>query len=218
VQVDETGFYERGKRHWLQVAGTQQPTYYTGHAQRGGKALAASAGFLSVIGILPVFTGTAVHDAWAAYKQYGCQSALCNAHHLRELKGVEERDGQPWAAALASLLREIKLTVEQGHPSPLSHIELEDFEARYEELIQQGLQANPALAVKTKVRPKEVPVVRPKEVPVVQKISGCFRGEGARYFCRIRGYISTIRKQNINVLEALTSVFRGQPLMPDLQS
>jgi hypothetical protein len=61
-------------------------------------------------------------------------------------------------------------------------------------------------------------VQRPKEVPVVQKTSGCFRGEGARYFCRIRGYISTIRKQNINVLEALTSAFRGQPLMPDLQS
>ncbi len=53
---------------------------------------------------------------------------------------------------------------------------------------------------------------------VQQKISGSFRGEGARYFCRIRGYISTLRKQGVNVLEALESVFRGQPVMPKLES
>lgn len=51
-----------------------------------------------------------------------------------------------------------------------------------------------------------------------QKISGCFRSDdGARQFCRIRGYISTLRKQNLTVLDALTSVFLGCPVMPTLQ-
>ena len=51
-----------------------------------------------------------------------------------------------------------------------------------------------------------------------QKISGGFRSiQGARMFCRIRGYISTLRKQGINVLDALRRVFAGNPIFPDLQ-
>jgi transposase len=52
---------------------------------------------------------------------------------------------------------------------------------------------------------------------VQQKVSGCFRSqEGARAFCGIRGYISTLRKQGIHVLSALEQVFRGAPVIPSL--
>lgn len=52
---------------------------------------------------------------------------------------------------------------------------------------------------------------------VQQKISGCFRSwDGAQQFCRLRSYISTIRKQGLNVWEALGSIFEGDPLMPQL--
>lgn len=51
-----------------------------------------------------------------------------------------------------------------------------------------------------------------------QKISGSFRSlEGAQMFCRIRGYISTLRKQGINVLDALKLVFMEDPVFPALQ-
>lgn len=48
-------------------------------------------------------------------------------------------------------------------------------------------------------------------VKVKLKISGAFRTqEGAEQFARIRGFISTLRKQNLNLLQSLTQVTRGQ--------
>lgn len=50
-------------------------------------------------------------------------------------------------------------------------------------------------------------------VKLQQKIGGCFRSEqGAQQFCRIRGYISTMRKQDRGVLHALDKACRGAPL------
>jgi transposase len=50
-----------------------------------------------------------------------------------------------------------------------------------------------------------------------QKISGCFRSaDGAAAFCRIRAYISTLRKQDLPILAALRATLDGVPLMPAL--
>lgn len=52
-------------------------------------------------------------------------------------------------------------------------------------------------------------------VKVKQKISGSFRTlNGAEIFCAIRSYISTARKQGINVLDALEDAFSGNPFLP----
>jgi transposase len=56
-------------------------------------------------------------------------------------------------------------------------------------------------------------------IKVQQKVSGCFRStDGADHFCRIRGYISTLRKQGSGILSALRSVFMGNPIYPCLDT
>ena len=52
-------------------------------------------------------------------------------------------------------------------------------------------------------------------VKVKQKVSGGFRTlEGAKRFSRIRGYISTARKNSKNVFEAIREAFDGNPFIP----
>jgi len=49
---------------------------------------------------------------------------------------------------------------------------------------------------------------------VQQKISGTFRTkQGAIDFVRLRGYISTMRKQDQPILEAVQALVRGQPIL-----
>src|SRR5438477_5632377 len=49
-------------------------------------------------------------------------------------------------------------------------------------------------------------------VKVQQKIAGTFRSEdGATAFCRLRSYLSTMRKQGHGMLAALAAVFVGKP-------
>jgi transposase len=50
-----------------------------------------------------------------------------------------------------------------------------------------------------------------------QKVSGCFRSpEAAAAFATVRSYLSTLRKQSIDLYPALVMTFRGQPPMPRL--
>jgi transposase len=244
---DETGFYVAGKRLWLHVAATRRLTYYAHHDKRGSAAS-------DEIGILPPFTGIAVHDGWPAYLRYACQHALCNAHHLRELTFLEEEGHLVWAGKMKSLLVEIKTAVEAATATgktELAQSERKRFAQRYGKLLRQGLgieSLKPALASGKRGRKKQskaknlldrlhhyrqetLRFMSDFRVPfdnnlaerdlrmmkVQQKISGCFRSDaGARIFCRIRSYVSTMRKQGHNVLTVLKSVFAGHPIAPAL--
>ena len=52
-------------------------------------------------------------------------------------------------------------------------------------------------------------------IKVQQKVSGCFRTEqGVAMFCRIRSYLSTLRKQGIALFSALEHTLLGHPVLP----
>ena len=82
VHADETGLRVAGRLHWLHVACSPRFTALFCHRRRGKEAIDAA-------GVLPGFTGTLVHDAFAPYARYPAAThALCNAHLLRELIAV----------------------------------------------------------------------------------------------------------------------------------
>src|SRR5947209_4577093 len=55
-------------------------------------------------------------------------------------------------------------------------------------------------------------------IKVQQKVSGCFRSlAGAEAFSRIRGYLSTLRKQGLPLLPALQATLCGHPLLPSFE-
>src|SRR3954466_6027878 len=82
LHVDETGLRVAGRLHWLHVACSDRFTALFCHRKRGTEAIDAA-------GVLPHFTGIAVHDAFAPYARYPAAThALCNAHLLRELIAV----------------------------------------------------------------------------------------------------------------------------------
>ena len=60
-------------------------------------------------GAVPTFLtgGTIVHDHWKPYYAHmrGVDAhALCGAHHLRELKAIEDIEKEPWATEMSAVL------------------------------------------------------------------------------------------------------------------
>ena len=252
INTDESGMRVKGKLHWLHVASNEKLTHYQIHAKRGKEAMDEA-------GILPNFTGTMMHDHWKPYFGYeACSHALCNIHHLRELKFIEKQYDQAWAADMAALLLEIKHVVEQTakQASCLPSKQLKEFERRYARIVNKGYEANPRPAPQEngdkptkRGRPKQTPALnlldrfrdfKPQvlafmydfRVPfgnnqgeqdvrmmkVKQKVSGSFRTvEGAGRFARIRGYISTARKNAVNAFDAIKNAFDGKPFIPSAE-
>jgi len=58
VHFDETGLRCEGRNHWLHSASTPRYSRLFFHRKRGTEAM-------NTMGILPGYTGTAVHDAWS---------------------------------------------------------------------------------------------------------------------------------------------------------
>ena len=239
IHCDESGARVQGHLNWLHVVSTAHLTLYGLHSKRSQVAMRA-------MDILPDFQGWAVHDAFVSYWQFeNCRHALCNAHHLRELRFLSEHYRQAWAEQLAQLLLQMKRLQDTGQP--LSEQDRQRYEQDYDRLLEQGLAANPALPSSGKRgRPKHSPAQnllerfrtykaailafwRDPAIPfdnnqaerdlrmmkLQQKISGCFRTlVGADIFCLIRSYLSTARKQGVNILDALSSALHAAPFFP----
>lgn len=155
VHFDETGLRVAGQLHWLHSASTDLLTYVGLHRKRGEVAMQA-------LGVLPNFTGWAVHDHWASYLTFEeCDHAFCNAHHLRELLFIREQYQQLWATDLSQLLLDIKDEVAETALSAdtLPAERLLHYEQRYDALLQRGFQVNPSSETTPikRGRPKQSP-------------------------------------------------------------
>jgi transposase len=133
--MDETGFRIGGKTQWLHVACTALLTFYRVCARRGS--------------LLADVTGIVVHDHWKPYyTMSGVLHALCNAHHLRELKALTEIEKEDWARKVHRLLRRachaVNLARERGSPLKPRLIAL--IKRRYDVFVAEGLAFHEAQA------------------------------------------------------------------------
>jgi len=140
AHFDETGGSVQGKLHWFHVASTEKVTLYAMHQRRGAVAM-------DDMGILPKFSGRAIHDHWKPYYTYeGCTHGLCNAHHLRELTFIHEVVGQEWAASMKDLLIKANAAVDTAKAENRTRLEDKEvlhFVRLYKKIIEKALEVNP---------------------------------------------------------------------------
>ncbi len=142
--TDETGMRVQGVLHWLHTARTETLTHYACHRKRGKVAT-------DEIGILPQFHGVAEHDGYSSYPQYTqCEHALCNAHHIRELRFLQEHEKHQWAGNLKNHLLACHSTVEEARATGATSLPpkvIEHLTATYHQLIEAGRAAQPPPAL-----------------------------------------------------------------------
>jgi len=228
---DESGIRVKGKLNWLHVTSTELFTYFFVHPKRGKQAIESEKS------ILGNFYGWLVHDCWSSY--FGLthsKHAICGAHLLRELQGLIENDSL-WAADFKAFLLQVyhkpieirlqkQAEIEQNYdllltrgfshePEPVKTGKKGKFKRTKGRNLLERLQKYKS-AVLAFAFNAEVPFtnnlaerdIRP--IKVKQKISGSFRTEvGAQHYARIAGFISTVRKNKLNVFKELCNVFSG---------
>jgi transposase len=135
---DETGSRVDKLLWWIHVASTTNATVYDINPKRGSEAMDA-------MGILPAFSGRAIHDHWKPYMGYACAHGFCNAHHLRELTFAHEQDHQPWAKSMITCLIDMKAVVDKARPTAksLTQFQVRMFRRRYHAIIEEGYLQNP---------------------------------------------------------------------------
>jgi transposase len=213
--LDETGFRVGGKTQWLHVISTPTATHYRVSAKR--KDLEPLKGT----------SGVVVHDHWKSYfKLPDVKHSLCNAHHLRELKALMEIEKERWAFQMDRLLRYLNRAgivcfervskiydqiirkglafheslgaVESGKRKRRVGHNLLIRLANFKEDVLRFI-TTPGVPFTNNQAEQDVRMMKIK-----QKISGGFRTtDGANNFAIIRGFISTKRKQNKNILNAI---------------
>jgi transposase len=213
--LDETGFRIGGKTQWLHVISTPSATHYRVSPKR--KDLEPLKGT----------SGVVVHDHWKSYfKLPDVQHSLCNAHHLRELKALMEIEKERWAFQMDRLLRYLnragivcfervsKIYDQIIQAGLVFHESLGALESgkrkrrmghnllirlrNFKEDVLRFL-TTPGVPFTNNQAEQDVRMMKVK-----QKISGGFRTtEGAHNFATIRGFISTMRKQNKNILNEI---------------
>ncbi len=130
--LDETGLRVDGKLHWLHSICDSAFTHYRIDTKRGA---------------VPTFLtgGTIVHDHWKPYYAHmsGVDAhALCGAHHLRELKAIEEIEKEPWATEMSTVLNsanQLRCEAQDRGETELPEPVRQGIVARYTAILAKGL-------------------------------------------------------------------------------
>ena len=150
--MDETGIRIGGKTKWLHVMCTTMLTAYRISPKRG-----------SLFSDDVEVSGIVVHDHWKPYYTMpGVEHALCNAHHLRELKALVEIEKEDWARQMQTLLRRAAHAASLSRDGDAGLIPrlIDLFSRRYDAILAAGLAYHNAQPPLTRPTAKEGPQKR----------------------------------------------------------
>jgi transposase len=240
AHVDETGINIGGKRHWLHCMTNDYWTCYFPHEKRGTDAMNAMGILPGFTGVLchdhwkPYFRYTCIHslcnahhlrELERAWEQDGQQWAKDMQTLLKEINSKVLDAGGVLEGEIAQKFREqYQKILEQGDsecPKPppkekgkrgrVKKTKSRNLLERLRDFEDETLRFMETDYVPFSNNAGENAIRMTK---VQQKISGCFRSfDGARIFCRVRGYLATCRKHGVSSSHALGCLFEGK--LPD---
>jgi transposase len=241
VHADETGINVNGGKFWLHSASNYLWTYFFPHEKRGSEAMNAIGILPNFHGILchdhwkPYFKYDCTHALCNAHHIRELTRAWeqDEQHWAKRLKELLEKINRAVNDAGGILSNDESVKYRNEYRAILNEAEKES--PPPDESKRKGkrgrLKRTKARNLLERLRAYEEDVLRFMDnalVPftnnlgendirmtkVQQKISGCFRSvDGAHFFCRIRSYISSCRKQDISSTTALDLLFQGE--LPD---
>jgi transposase len=241
AHADETGININGKRHWLHCASNSNWTHFYPHQKRGAEAMNDIGILPRYQGILchdhwkPYYRYDFTHALCNAHhlreleRAWGQDQQSWAKEMQQWLKTINQAVDDAGGAVTkkkADIYRQ-----QYRHSLKQADIECPPPDAPPGKAKRGRIKRSKARNLLERLTRYEEDVLRFMENPLVpftnnrgendirmtkvqQKISGCFRSEeGAKIFCRVRGYLSTCRKQKINASQALRLVFEGK--LPD---
>ncbi len=241
INTDETGINLNGKRIWLHTACNDFWTHFYPHTKRGHEAMDEIGILPKFKGVMchdhwkAYYRYDCLHSLcnshhlreleWAATEDnQGWAKKL--ATFLRKLNIIVDKAGGNLKKIKVSYYRKryrAILTEAEKKCPPSEEKRKEGQRGRLKKSKSRNLLErliNFENDVLRFMESKDVPFTNNRGendlrmTKVQQKISGCFRSEeGALIFCRIRAYLITCRKHNVNPTEALEALFKGK--LPD---
>lgn len=241
AHADETGINIGGKRHWLHGASNEKWTFYYPHEKRGTEAM-NNMGILPWFkGTLchdhwkPYYKYDCTHalcnahhlreltraweqdgQKWA--KQMKCLLETINRKVTDAGGALNTEESQKYRLKYRNLIKRAEIECpepvkpkEKGKRGRIKRSKCRNLLERLRDYENDVLRFmdNKHVPFSNNLGENDIRMTK-----VQQKISGCFRSmDGARIFCRVRGYLSTCRKQGIKATQALDLLFSGK--LPD---
>jgi transposase len=244
IHQDETGLYVTNQRHWLHSTSTPTLTHYLVHESRGQEALEANGILPHFVGTSvhdmwqSYFLYGCQHSLCCVHilrelRFLSHELGLLWAHKMADLlldmkkaTDLARTRGQtslaaPEVQAFQARYLHVLEVGDQVHPrapipkgrrgrpkqSPARN--LLDRLRKHQDAVLAFLH-DMTVPFDNNLAERDVRMVK-----VQQKVSGSFRSDdGATAFARIRGYLSTLRKQRLPIFSALVATSQGHPLLP----
>lgn len=231
LHADETGIIINTIIHWMHVLSNENATYLKIDRKRGSDSHEE---------MLMEYTGHLMHDSYMSYnKLENAKHNFCGSHIDRELESLIE-DKSMWACKMKKVFVELyensyeynnatKKTIYNKYnriiregfseePKPCKTGKRGRWKNSKGYNLLLRLKYNKDSILEYAFNP-EVPFTNNqaerdlRHCKIKQKISGCFRSiEGAMYYSRIASFISTLKKNSINIFDELVRLFSFEQL------